>query len=344
MRKELTIPAINITDYDSVIHLSHTCLDGFSCSTLVYKAREGNVELLNATSRESISKAIDELVVKGESNTSGSLLILITDIYITKEQSIALDAVNTGNVNVRVIPTHDMEDAAVMEYPSWYYQNRDTAASALLYTAIRDSASDIGHLEEFVRAVSAYDVLDGDDWVAYESGGAIHDGLYMFIENLNKDDGYTRDIVIGYLSEIAKVVERGIAHSTPADVSTNVETAWRKAAGAKGEETVVNALARNLATRVLEDKDNRYNIKLDDVVYRCAVVGVLPFNSDTANEVLASKTCDVDLVVYIDRQSRFGFVYSKDDSVNFDVSDIAEAIIHGDIHSVITEFGFVKAE
>jgi len=349
---KLNVPAINIAGYDHVAHLSYVDLDGFACSTIIHEARQGNVWQMNVEDKADVDKAIEELIAKGKNHEEGTLLILITDIYVNKEQSVQLDAINIGKVDVRVIPTHDIEDNAVEEYPEWYYQNAGAAsASAILYEAVVESATDhISYLEGFVKVVSAYDMLDTTDLNLFNSGSVINDGLNIYLGKPNKDDDYTRDIAVKYLAEISKVVEGGICDSTSTDVDFSIEAAWRHAVGCTDEDTVIDVIVRNLATRVLEDRSNRYEVELDDVVYRCAIVGALPFDSAVPHDVLAFNTCDVDFVVSFDKESRFGFVYSKDgdDAIklfhrHFDVSDIADELIHGDIYSVLEEIdGFVK--
>jgi len=345
-KNELNVPAINITGYDHVAHLSYVDLDGFACSTLVHKAREGNVWQIGAQDRKGIDKAIEELVAKGKAHNEGTLLILITDLYLTKEQRAVLDAVNTEKVDVRVISCHYIGD-----YPSWYYTNTDVSATELLYTAIIESATThIGYFNEFVKVVSAYDTLDRTNETLFASGSAIDNGMYMFLGKLKKDDDYTRDIVIEYLAEIANVVKGGIYDWTPTDIESSVIGTWRKAVGAIGTEMAADALARNLATRVLEDRSNRYNIKLDDVTYRCAVVGVLPFESAVSHEVLHSDVSDVDLIVSIDTDEDSVSAFSNDGNItnlfykHFEESDIIDALICNDFYTAIEELGFVKAE
>jgi len=363
---KLRVPALNITDYDRVFHLSYVDLDGFSCSTLVHKAREGNVWQINAEYSTGVDKAINRLVAKGKTFREGTLLILITDLYITEEQRAKLDAVNTGNVDVRVISNHHIEDSALEDYPSWYYTNTNVSSTALLYAAIRvPSTTNISYLEEFVRAVSAYDTHDRTNWTVFAHGSVINDGMHIFLKKLKKDDDYTRDVLIEFLTEIAKIIEEvvfgfkgvateidglGVSYGSPIYIESRVIEAWRKAVGASGTETVVNALARNLATRVLEDKDSRYNIKLDDVVYRCAVVGVLPFEPFMSNEVLYSDVNDVDLIVSIDTDEYNVFVCSKKGErtklfyEHFDASDILDAVKDEGFYTAIESLGFVKSD
>jgi len=226
---ELNVSALNITDYDHVIHLSHVDLDGFSCSTLVHKAREGNVEQINVEDRAGADKTIEELVVKGKSHTSGSLLILITDLYITKEQRATLDAVNTGNVDVRAISNNHTRCFELEDY-QWYYNNESVSSTASLYAAISGpSTAHIGYFDEFVKAVSAYDTFDRTNWNVFASGEAIDDGLYTYLRELKKDDDYTRDVAIWYLAEIAKVIEGGVFESTPTVIESGAIRTWRKA-------------------------------------------------------------------------------------------------------------------
>jgi len=228
---ELNVPALNIMDYDCVIHLSYVDLNGFSCSTIIHKAREGNVEQLNTQYDKGVDEAIDKLIAKGKNHEEGTLLILITDIGLDKEQCVRLDIVNTGKVDVRSISNHHIEDPVLEGYPSWYYTNTDASVIALLYSAVIESATaHISYFDEFIRIVSAYDACHGR--ALFDFGDAINDGLYMFLGKLKKDDDYTRDIVIEYLTEIANVVKGGIYDWTPTDIESNVIGVWGKVAGA----------------------------------------------------------------------------------------------------------------
>jgi len=236
------VPALNIMDYDRVIHLRYADLDGLSCSLLTYKAREGNIEHINAEDIAGVHKAIEELVAKGKDHKKGTLLILITGLYVNKEQSVQLDAVNTGNVDVRVMSTHYIRSPASEDY-KWYYHNANVSATELLYAAIIESATaHISRLGEFVKVVSAFVTCNRSSEALFASGLNINNGLYMFLDKLKKDDSYTRDVAIGYLAEIAKVVEDGIYDWTSADIKYNVIRAWRKAVGAIDTETVADAL------------------------------------------------------------------------------------------------------
>ena len=321
----IKVPEIEVNSYDKIYHMSHVDMDGFACSMVMAEATvDGRVHFINAQYGNGVQDGVDELV-RLASNRDGKILVIVTDLGLTYDQCVQLDTLMVNDVDVRVVDHHPVHDS-IKDSFEWYFQDKGASATALLYDALVGyKEHGLPLLESFVRAVSAYDTFNRDDLELFATGNAINNGMYSFMDKLQSDKQYTRQVVTTYLKQTAMFIREGVFSWSPVDIESQVSDHWRTAVRAKGNDTIIDTLIRKLSNDVIEDKSNRYNVELSNKMYKCAIIENLSFVSMASYEILHDNRVDIDFVISVNKEKGTVSVRSKEAPANL----LAQAYFEG---------------
>ncbi len=147
----------------TVFHLSHTDLDGYSCqliSSEIFK----NVRFYNANYGKEISDTLKILLSDIWLYGSKKNLILITDLNLTIEQcEFLLKEIEKAqrDIEILLLDHHKTGQDCANKY-NWYHLDSNRSATKITYDYFLDKYPKIGYLEKFVNVVNAIDIWISD--------------------------------------------------------------------------------------------------------------------------------------------------------------------------------------
>lgn len=164
----------NFKEYDELIHISHTDLDGFSAQFLTKQLLDKNIvkhiEYFNMDYNDE-KKCINEVISYILNDKTKTYFVLITDIGLTVDGIKKLNNFLKGNKNIKIqlqLIDHHKSGKEFNDTVEWYYFNNDYCATKLLYlNCIEPLLGKDINLAKFVDIVNAYDVWNQEENIIY---------------------------------------------------------------------------------------------------------------------------------------------------------------------------------
>ena len=160
---------------ETIHHLSHIDLDGYSCQ-FIMQYTPYNITNYNANYGAEVKSKLD-LIVESIKKNKQSALILITDLNLTMDESRWLNGevakMNTNNLDVELVllDHHGSGEDSARKY-EWYFLDVERCATKITYDYVKENFefNEPEWMEKFVNIVNAVDLWKLDQPENFEYG------------------------------------------------------------------------------------------------------------------------------------------------------------------------------
>ena len=156
---------------ETVHHLSHIDLDGYSCQ-FIMKYTPYKIFNYNANYGAEVRQKL-ELILENIKKSKEKSLILITDLNLTADESRWLNnEVNqTTNIRIVLLDHHGSGEESAKKY-KWYFLDVERCATKITYDYVKENFEfdEPKWMEKFVNVVNAVDLWKKDEVANFEYG------------------------------------------------------------------------------------------------------------------------------------------------------------------------------
>lgn len=175
-----------------IFHLSHIDLDGYSCQ-LIANFFSNDIQFFNSNYGNEVTARLKELenAIK-TCDTKEEILILVTDINITRDECTFLDQTVARmrflnyKIELQLLDHHQTGAPQAKEY-GWYHLDNSKCATLLTYEYFTKRFPDVSlpdQLKSYVDAVNAFDLWKEDD--SYFEFGKVLNRYIVEAREVNK--------------------------------------------------------------------------------------------------------------------------------------------------------------
>ena len=160
---------------ETIHHLSHIDLDGYSCQ-LIMKFTPYEIMNYNANYGPEVRSKLD-LILENIKNNKASALILITDLNLSADESRWLNnkiiELNENNKDVKLtlLDHHGSGQDSATKY-KWYFLDTDRCATKITYDYAKEhfEFNEPGWMNKYVNVVNAVDLWKKEEHENFEYG------------------------------------------------------------------------------------------------------------------------------------------------------------------------------
>ena len=156
---------------ETVHHLSHIDLDGYSCQ-LIMKYTSYKIVNYNANYGAEVKQRL-EMILENISKSKEKSIIMITDLNLTADESRWLhNQVNqTTNIRIILLDHHGSGEESAKKY-QWYFLDVERCATKITYDYVKENFEfdEPKWMEKFVNVVNAVDLWKQEEVNNFEYG------------------------------------------------------------------------------------------------------------------------------------------------------------------------------
>jgi len=156
---------------ETIHHLSHIDLDGYSCQ-LVMRYTPNKKINYNANYGAEVRQRL-EMILENIKNSKEKSIILITDLNLTADESRWLNSEVNQTTNIRIIllDHHGSGEESAKKY-KWYFLDVERCATKITYDFVKENFEfdEPSWLNKFVNVVNAVDLWKQEEVENFEYG------------------------------------------------------------------------------------------------------------------------------------------------------------------------------
>jgi len=315
---------------DSVYHLSHTDLDGYACQFLTSKCFE-NISFANSNYGDEITGRLKIFFDQMLLDNSKSILLLITDLNLSKEQCSYIEEqieklINLKNnidIQVQLLDHHGSGKESAAQF-DWYYLDTSRSATKITYDWLMRTfnCKNLDMFQSLVDAINAIDI-----WLINEKGfefGKVLMGAIASSREVGRTlfDNEDREHKFHMIESSYKLIDEENAHIKLDNSMHSIKKSFF--ANNRDDNTLDNLVAdyiTDLLTAKKEELKIVYKDKIGVLTYGIANISVI------GNAFLVANP-EIDFILNI---SPNGSISLRSNG-KVDVSEIASTIAGGGGH------------
>ena len=156
---------------ETIHHLSHIDLDGYSCQ-LIMRYTPYKIFNYNANYGAEVKQKL-EMILENIKNSKEKSIIMITDLNLTADESRWLNNEVNRSTNIRIIllDHHGSGEESAKKY-KWYFLDVERCATKITYDYVKENFefNEPTWMEKFVNVVNAVDLWKQEEVENFEYG------------------------------------------------------------------------------------------------------------------------------------------------------------------------------
>lgn len=311
-----------------VFHLSHTDLDGYGCQLITDEIFK-SIKFYNSNYGEEISFRIDQIFADIDKSPSEDILILITDLNLSKDESKKIDKLVKNykgkNITLTLLDHHASGEESSNLF-EWYHLDTTKSASKITYDHFLGlkpkKISRARWLKPTVEMINAIDIwLENDRYFEF---GKVAMRLINETKELNRYmfDKEHREYKLKTLRWASKYLAKKNGHIKLDDSLIKIK---KRYFGEEGKKDILDNHISKYLTNLLKDKKEELIINIENK--KGILTYQLGYISTVANEFLKQNS-DIDFFIDINSKGSCSLRASG----KVDLTQIAQKYFNGGGH------------